>query len=42
MIDMLIEDLEKEMTQAELEEKDGQEDYEQFMKDFLFFVLHLL
>jgi len=33
MIDMLIKDLEKEMTQAELEEKDGQEDYEQFMKD---------
>ena len=26
MIDMLIKDLEKEMTQAELEEKDGQED----------------
>lgn len=33
MIDMLIKDLEKEMTQAELEEKDGQEDYEQFMTD---------
>jgi chromosome segregation ATPase len=33
MIDMLIKDLDKEMTQAELEEKDGQEDYEQFMKD---------
>jgi chromosome segregation ATPase len=33
MIDMLIKDLEKEMTQAELEEKDGQEDYETFMKD---------
>merc|ERR1712146_398161 len=30
---MLIKDLEKEMTQAELEEKDGQEDYETFMKD---------
>jgi len=33
MIDMLIKDLKKEMTQAELEEKDGQEDYETFMKD---------
>jgi septal ring factor EnvC (AmiA/AmiB activator) len=33
MIDMLMKDLDKEMTQAELEEKDGQEDYEQFMKD---------
>ena len=33
MIDMLIKDLEKEMTQAELEEKDGQEDYETFMQD---------
>ena len=33
MIDMLIKDLEKEMTQSELEEKDGQEDYEHFMRD---------
>merc|ERR1712146_286416 len=30
---MLMKDLDKEMTQAELEEKDGQEDYEQYMKD---------
>ena len=30
---LLIKDLEKEMTQAELKEKDGQEDYETFMKD---------
>jgi len=33
MIDMLVKDLEKEMTQAELEEKDGQGDYETFMQD---------
>jgi len=33
MIDMLMKDLDKEMTQAELEEKDGQGDYEEFMKD---------
>merc|ERR1719198_1090204 len=33
MIDMLIKDLEREITEAELEEKDGQEDYEQYMKD---------
>jgi len=33
MIDMLIKDLDKEMTQAELEEKDGQGDYETFMQD---------
>jgi chromosome segregation ATPase len=33
MIDTLIRDLEKEMTEAELTEKDAQEDYETFMKD---------
>jgi len=33
MIDMLMKDLDKEMTEAELIEKDGQEDYETFMKD---------
>jgi len=33
MIDMLMKDLDKEMTQAELEEKDGQEDYETYMTD---------
>jgi len=32
-IDMLIKDFEKEMTQTDLEKKDGQEDYEHFMKD---------
>jgi chromosome segregation ATPase len=33
MIDMLIKDLDKEMTEAEVTEKDAQEDYEQYMKD---------
>merc|ERR1719421_1665591 len=33
MIDLLIKDLDKEMTVAETEEKDAQADYEQFMKD---------
>jgi septal ring factor EnvC (AmiA/AmiB activator) len=33
MIDILIKDLDKEMTVAETEEKDAQEDYEQMMKD---------
>merc|ERR1719324_270777 len=33
MIDMLIKELDKEMTVAETEEKDGQSDYEAMMKD---------
>merc|ERR1719160_2089636 len=33
MIDLLIKDLDKELTVAKAEEKDAQEDYEQFMKD---------
>merc|ERR1712194_32340 len=33
MIDLLISDLEKELTEAETEEKDSQADYEQLMKD---------
>merc|ERR1719405_69332 len=33
MIDMMIGDLTKEMTQAEAEEKNAQEDYETMMKD---------
>jgi len=33
MIDLLISDLEKDMTQAEVDEKNSQEDYEQMMKD---------
>jgi chromosome segregation ATPase len=33
MLDTLIRDLDKEMTEAELTEKDAQEDYETFMKD---------
>merc|ERR1719482_1345080 len=33
MIDLLVKDLDKEMTQAETEEKDTQADYEQMMKD---------
>merc|ERR1719446_1705156 len=33
MIDLLIKDLDKEMTEAEVTEKDAQEDYETFMKD---------
>jgi len=33
MIDLLIKDLDKEMTEATAEEKDAQADYEQLMKD---------
>jgi len=33
MIDLLIADLEKEMTQAKMEEKHAQEDYEQFLAE---------
>merc|ERR1719155_257071 len=33
MIDLLVKDLDKEMTVAQTEEKDAQADYEQFMKD---------
>merc|ERR1719333_377728 len=33
MIDLLIKDLDKEMTEAETEEKDTQADYEEMMKD---------
>merc|ERR1712194_735481 len=33
MIDLLIKDLEKELTEAETQEKDSQADYEQLMKD---------
>mmetsp|Transcript_45225 Transcript_45225/g.104562 ORF Transcript_45225/g.104562 Transcript_45225/m.104562 type:complete len:719 (+) Transcript_45225:50-2206(+) len=33
MIDLLIKDLDKEMAEAETEEKDAQADYEQMMKD---------
>merc|ERR1719375_1406904 len=33
MIDLLVKDLDKEMTEATAEEKDSQSDYEQFMKE---------
>jgi len=33
MIDLLIKDLQKEMTEAETQEKDSQSDYEEMMKD---------
>merc|ERR1719456_251370 len=33
MMDMLVKELDTEITEAELEEKDAQEDYEKFMKD---------
>merc|ERR1719394_1017449 len=33
MIDLLIKDLDKEMTEAETNEKEAQKDYEQMMKD---------
>merc|ERR1711865_1294247 len=33
MMDSLVADLEKEMQEAELEEKDAQGDYEQFTRD---------
>merc|ERR1719353_1968041 len=33
MMDNLVKELDKEMTEAEVEEKDAQEDYEKYMKD---------
>jgi len=33
MIDLLVADLDKEMTEAETSEKDGQKEYEEFMSD---------
>merc|ERR1719384_1483122 len=33
MIDLLIKDLDKDMTEAETEEKDSQADYEEMMSD---------
>merc|ERR1719502_1648413 len=33
MLDMMVEEIDKEMTVAEAEEKDAQEDYEKMMKD---------
>merc|ERR1719166_762394 len=33
MIDLLIKDLQKELTEAETDEKNSQADYEQMMKD---------
>merc|ERR1719220_3380781 len=33
MIDLLVKDLDKEMTEAETEEKDSQADYEELMSD---------
>ena len=33
MMDTMVADLDKEMQEGELEEKDGQEDYEDMMKD---------
>merc|ERR1719310_823204 len=33
MLDMMVEEIDKEMTVAEAEEKDAQEDYEAMMKD---------
>merc|ERR1719428_1577341 len=33
MMDMMVADLDKEMQEAELEEKDSQSEYEEFMKD---------
>merc|ERR1719487_1655921 len=33
MMDMMVADLEKEMTEADVEEKDNQKDYEKFMND---------
>merc|ERR1719322_1592787 len=33
MIDLLIQDLQKELTEAETDEKNSQSDYEQMMKD---------
>eukprot|EP00927_Polykrikos_kofoidii_P014528 TRINITY_DN1638_c0_g2_i6.p1 TRINITY_DN1638_c0_g2~~TRINITY_DN1638_c0_g2_i6.p1 ORF type:complete len:148 (-),score=48.53 TRINITY_DN1638_c0_g2_i6:142-549(-) len=33
MMDLLVKDLDKEMTEAEVSEKDAQADYEQFMSD---------
>merc|ERR1719198_1459443 len=33
MVDLLVKDLDKEMTEAQTEEKDSQADYEQMLKD---------
>merc|ERR1719313_3277124 len=33
MIDLLVKDLDKEMTEAEMQEKESQKDYEQFVSD---------
>merc|ERR1711937_1048172 len=33
MMDMMVADLDKEITEVEVEEKEGQKEYEQFMKD---------
>merc|ERR1712086_991183 len=33
MLDMMVADLDKEITEIEVEEKNGQEEYEQFMSD---------
>jgi len=33
MMDMMVADLDKEITEIEVEEKNGQEEYEQFMSD---------
>merc|ERR1719487_384272 len=33
MMDMMLADLDKEITEVEVEEKEGQKEYEQFMKD---------
>merc|ERR1719321_2009922 len=33
MMDMMVKDLDKEMTEAQMEEKDAQDDYEKYMKD---------
>merc|ERR1719420_2052504 len=33
MMDSLVKELDQEITEAEVEEKDAQEDYEKFMKD---------
>merc|ERR1719281_35946 len=33
MVDLIVKDLDKEMTEAETAEKDAQEDYEGMMKD---------
>merc|ERR1711896_71827 len=33
MMDMMIADLDKEITEVEVEEREAQKEYEQFMKD---------